>query len=162
MENVGNFITEEIKFHVLTDVCSFINSEMPYEQQLQAIVEAANKLIGVRDSSLIIFDEQTQLLHFNIVTGEKSQELKKMTMMPGEGIAAKDQRCALSAWDRSGTSGGAGSASNEEAWGSFRAGSFGVNQAPSVTMISPGCPSSPSSRMRRSASCSTMAMLVSR
>ena len=87
MENAETRITEEVKFNVLTEVCSFINSELPQEQQLQAIVEAANKVIGVQDSSILIFDELTRLLHFYIVTGEKSQKLKKMTLEPGEGIA---------------------------------------------------------------------------
>ena len=80
-------ISEEIKFNVLIEVCSFINSEMPYEQQLHAIVEAANGLLGVKNSSLLILDEKTQLLHFHVVTGEKSQQLRSMTMKAGEGIA---------------------------------------------------------------------------
>ncbi|MCP4400725.1 MAG: GAF domain-containing protein [bacterium] len=87
MENIEHLITEEVKFNVLTEVCTFVNSTIPYEQQLQSIVEAANKLLGVKDSSLIILDEETQLLHFHIVTGEKSQQLESMTMKPGEGIA---------------------------------------------------------------------------
>lgn len=87
MENGQNRITEEVKFNVLTEVCSFINSEMPQEDQLHSIVEAANKVIGVRDSSLIMCDERTRQLQFYIVTGEKSQELKAMTLEPGEGIA---------------------------------------------------------------------------
>ena len=87
MENIEHLITEEVKFNVLTEVCSFVNSTTPYEQQLQAIVEAANKLLGVKNSSLIILDEETQLLHFHIATGEKSQQLSRMTLKPGEGIA---------------------------------------------------------------------------
>jgi len=82
-----DLITEEVIFNVLTEVCSFINSEMPEDQQLYAIVEAANKLLGVKNSSLIMFDEQTQQLYFHLVTGEKSQDLRKLTMKPGEGIA---------------------------------------------------------------------------
>lgn len=87
MENGQSRITEDVKFNVLTEVCSFINSEMSQEEQLLSIVEAANKVIGVRDSSIIILDEHTGQLHFSIVTGEKSQDLKTMTMEPGEGIA---------------------------------------------------------------------------
>ncbi len=87
MENLEALITEEIKFNVLTEVCSFVNSEISYEQQLQAIVEAANKLLGVKNSSLILWDEETELLHFHLATGEKSQQLTSMTMQRGEGIA---------------------------------------------------------------------------
>lgn len=82
-----HILTDEAKFNVLTEVCSFINSAMPYDQQLQAIVEAANRLIGVKDSSLIMVDEESQLLYFHVATGEKSQELRKLTLNPGEGIA---------------------------------------------------------------------------
>lgn len=82
-----DILTEETKFNVLTEVCSFINSLMPHEEQLQAIVEAANKLIGVKDSSLILVDEASSLLYFHMATGEKSQEIRKLTLQPGEGIA---------------------------------------------------------------------------
>lgn len=88
MESVENLLTEEAKFNVLTEVCSFINSALPYEQQLQAIVEAANKLLGVKDSSLIVIDEKTSQPFFHVVTGDRSQELRKMTLNPGEGIAS--------------------------------------------------------------------------
>jgi signal transduction histidine kinase len=87
VEITGPTITEEIKFNVLTEVCSFINSSMSHEQQLLAIVEAANNLIGVKDSSLILLDQQSQSLYFHVATGEKSQEIMKLTMQPGEGIA---------------------------------------------------------------------------
>lgn len=80
-------LPEEAKFSVLTEVCSFINSAMPYDQQLQAIVGAANKLIGVKDSSLILVDEPAGLLYFHMATGEKSREIRKMTLQSGEGIA---------------------------------------------------------------------------
>jgi len=87
VENLEDLVTEEIKFNVLTEVCSFVNSEISYEQQLQAIVEAANKLLGIKNISLVLWDEKTELLHFHIATGEKSQQLKSMTMQRGEGIA---------------------------------------------------------------------------
>lgn len=87
MERTEYLVTEEVKFNVLTEVCSFLNSAMPYDQQLNAIVEAANKLLGVENSSLILWDEQTQLLHFSIATGEKSPQLTGLTMQRGEGIA---------------------------------------------------------------------------
>ena len=86
MENEQTRMSEEVKFNVLTEVCSFINSDMPQEKQLYSIVEAANKVIGVKDSSIILLDEYTNQLQFYVVTGEKSQELKTMTMEPGEGI----------------------------------------------------------------------------
>jgi len=87
VERTEYLVTEEVKFNVLTEVCSFLNSAMPYDQQLNAIVEAANKLLGVENSSLILWDEQTQLLHFSIATGEKSPQLTGLTMQRGEGIA---------------------------------------------------------------------------
>jgi signal transduction histidine kinase len=76
-----------IKFHVLTEVCSFINSAMPPDQQLVAIVDAANTLLGIENSSVILMDAQAQLLYFHVATGAKSQEIKKLNLQPGEGIA---------------------------------------------------------------------------
>lgn len=87
MKTVANLISEDVKFNVLTEVCSFVNSEMSYEQQLRAIVETANELMGVKDSFLVTYDEQTQLLHFHLATGEKSRELSELTLEPGQGIA---------------------------------------------------------------------------
>ncbi len=84
MENLAN---EETKFNVLTEICSFINPDMTFDHQLQAIFEVANELIGIKDSFLIIYDDQTQLLHFHLATGEKNQELNKLTLKPGQGIA---------------------------------------------------------------------------
>ncbi|PID58857.1 hypothetical protein CSB45_02335 [candidate division KSB3 bacterium] len=81
-------IAEKVKFDVLTEVCSFINSTMPYEEQLLSIVEAANTLLGVENSSLILrSDEEEDTLNFHVVTGEKSQQLKPMRLKLGEGIA---------------------------------------------------------------------------
>ena len=87
MEHLEHLVSDEVKFNVLTEVCSFLNSAMPYEQQLNAVVEAANTLLGVENSSLILWDDDTQLLHFHVATGEKGQELKGLTMRRGEGIA---------------------------------------------------------------------------
>lgn len=82
-----DILTEEAKFSVLTEVCSFINSSMPHDEQLLAIVEAANKLLGVKDSSLILMNPNDQRLYFHVATGEKSQEIRQLTLESGEGIA---------------------------------------------------------------------------
>lgn len=87
MERPEDTLTEDTKFSVLTEVCSFINSSMPHEEQLLAIVEAANKLIGVKDSSLILVDPNNNHLYFHVATGEKSQEIRQLTLETGEGIA---------------------------------------------------------------------------
>ena len=87
MVNSEHEISDDVKFSVLTQVCSFVNSAMPHEQQLQAIVEAANTVLRVTDSSLILLDEQTQMLYFHLATGEKSQQLERMTLPRGQGIA---------------------------------------------------------------------------
>ena len=83
MVNSEHEISDDVKFGVLTQVCSFVNSAMPHEQQLQAIVEAANTVLRVTDSSLILLDEQTQMLYFHLATGEKSQQLERMTLPRG-------------------------------------------------------------------------------
>ncbi len=87
MENGQHLISKTAKLNVLTEVCTFINSELPQEQQLRAIVDAANKLIGIENSSLIIYDEEHIKLRYHLVTGEKSQGLMKLSIYPGQGIA---------------------------------------------------------------------------
>lgn len=80
-------MTEKVKLNVLAEVQSFLNIALPPSQQLRAIVEAANQLLNVHNSSLILKDEQTGQLYFYMVTGEKQRELQKLTLEPGEGIA---------------------------------------------------------------------------
>ncbi len=87
MELSEDILTEEAKFSVLTEVCSFINSSMPHDEQLLAIVDAANKLLGVKDSSLILVNPGNDRLYFHVATGEKSQEIRQLTLESGEGIA---------------------------------------------------------------------------
>ena len=87
MELSEDILTEKAKFSVLTEVCSFMNSSMPHEEQLLAIIEAANKVLGVKDSSLILINPGNQQLYFHVATGERSQEIRQFTLEPGEGIA---------------------------------------------------------------------------
>ncbi len=77
---------QHVKQNVLTEICSFINAEMPYEQQIKAVVEAASKVIGSEKSALIILDEQTHLLHYHLVLEEQEHELKTLSVKLG-GIA---------------------------------------------------------------------------
>ncbi|MBD3306870.1 GAF domain-containing protein [candidate division KSB3 bacterium] len=80
-------VTEEIKFNVLTEICSFLNSSLPEDEQLRAIVEAAKTLLQVSNSSLILVDESIQGLRVHVTTGESPQRLSEMRLEVGESIA---------------------------------------------------------------------------
>ncbi len=51
------------------------------------IMQSCKELMNAEASSLLMYDEEEDLLHFEVVTGEKDDVIKKITCKMGEGIA---------------------------------------------------------------------------
>lgn len=51
------------------------------------IMQSCKELMNAEASSLLMYDEKEDLLHFEVVTGEKDDVIKKITCKMGEGIA---------------------------------------------------------------------------
>ncbi|MDI6741031.1 MAG: sigma 54-interacting transcriptional regulator [Candidatus Edwardsbacteria bacterium] len=62
-------------------------STMDQDRLLDIIIETAKNLTHAEGSSMLLLDEATQNLHFAHATGVVSEELKKLTVPMGQGIA---------------------------------------------------------------------------
>jgi len=64
-----------------------LSSTLDQGQLLDIIIEAAKTLTQAEASSLLLLDETTQRLHFAHATGQVSDELMKLSVPMGQGIA---------------------------------------------------------------------------
>ncbi|MES0490157.1 MAG: GAF domain-containing SpoIIE family protein phosphatase [Leptospirales bacterium] len=80
LENV-KLISEIIR------VSKLINSTLDLQNLLEAIMESAKLVLKTEASSLMLIDESTNELYFQIITGAKEQELKEIRIPIGTGIA---------------------------------------------------------------------------
>lgn len=64
-----------------------LSSTLDQAQLLDMIIEAAKTLTMAEASSLLLLDESTQRLNFAHATGQVSEELKKLSVPVGQGIA---------------------------------------------------------------------------
>jgi putative nucleotidyltransferase with HDIG domain len=72
---------------VLSEVSAIIASSLDLKEVLKSIMEMATKIMRAEASSLMLIDEKTQELIFEEVLGEKEEEVKKIRLKKGEGIA---------------------------------------------------------------------------
>ena len=76
------------KFNKLIEIYTLISSDyQDLNALLTHIVESAMQLCGGEAASLMLVDQEKQLLHFEVALGSKGRELKKFTVKIGEGIA---------------------------------------------------------------------------
>ncbi|MDH4198899.1 MAG: SpoIIE family protein phosphatase [Spirochaetia bacterium] len=68
-------------------VSKLINSTLDLQALLESIMESAKLVLKTEGSSLMLIDEKTSELYFNIVSGEKERELKQIRIPIGTGIA---------------------------------------------------------------------------
>jgi GAF domain-containing protein len=64
-----------------------IAAPVAHSQLLEMIVRTASQVIDARAASLCLLDESSQELVFEVVQGEKSEELRKIRVPVGHGIA---------------------------------------------------------------------------
>ncbi|MDQ7798397.1 MAG: sigma 54-interacting transcriptional regulator [Candidatus Edwardsbacteria bacterium] len=74
-------------FEFLYSLSKALSSTLDQTQLLDMIIEAAKTLTMAEASSLLLLDENTQRLHFAHATGQVSEELKKLSLPIGQGIA---------------------------------------------------------------------------
>ncbi|MDF3821851.1 SpoIIE family protein phosphatase [Leptospira sp. 96542] len=75
------FLEEIIRVAVL------INTSLDLEQVLSMVMESAKSVFRTEASSLLLLDEKREFLVFNTVTGEKKEEVSKIKVPMGQGIA---------------------------------------------------------------------------
>jgi len=72
---------------VLQQVALKINSTIKRKELLQNIMEVSAETLSAEGSSVILIDEKTGELYFEVATGERNEEVKEIRLQPGEGIA---------------------------------------------------------------------------
>ncbi|MEN2994832.1 MAG: HD-GYP domain-containing protein [Thermodesulfovibrio sp.] len=71
----------------LLEFSSLINSSLEIEEIKKKAAMAAVKLVNCEAGSLLLFDEATQELYFDVALGEKAEEIKTIRLKKGQGIA---------------------------------------------------------------------------
>jgi PAS domain S-box-containing protein len=79
---------EEIaKMSALMDASVIINSTRNLDQLLKIIMQSAEKVMQAEASSVFLIDSERNELYFEMATGPKQEEVKKIRLKMGEGIA---------------------------------------------------------------------------
>lgn len=71
----------------LSQVAAAINSVMDFQPLLEMIMEKSKEVMDAESSSLMLLDEETNELTFNVATGEKGAALREIRLPVGKGIA---------------------------------------------------------------------------
>ncbi len=80
-------MTKELDLHKIGLINKKINSPMHLNELLTVIMDVAKELVGAEGSSLLLADQETDDLIFNIVTGEKGNVIRGDRLPSGAGIA---------------------------------------------------------------------------
>ncbi|MDD5686667.1 MAG: GAF domain-containing sensor histidine kinase [Elusimicrobia bacterium] len=75
------------KFQLLLDANNILTSTLDISKLLSIIMELARKVVNADASSLLLIDENTGELYFDVAIGEKADEVKRVRLKSGEGIA---------------------------------------------------------------------------
>lgn len=75
------------KFLLLLDANRILTSTLDINKLLFLIMELAQKVVDAEASSLLLLDENTGELYFDIAHGAAAEAVKRIRLKPGEGIA---------------------------------------------------------------------------
>ena len=75
------------KLENLIEATGLIASTFNLDKLLDMIMEIGMKMMNAEGCSILLFDENRKKLEFVAVSGRKKDDLKSMTLKPGEGIA---------------------------------------------------------------------------
>ncbi|MEW6214237.1 MAG: HD-GYP domain-containing protein [Nitrospirota bacterium] len=75
------------QLNTLMELSSLINSILDTKEIRKRAIEAATKLMDAEAGSLILVDQETGELFFEVALGEKGEKLKEIRLKKGEGIA---------------------------------------------------------------------------
>ena len=82
----GINLTEE-HFHLLVQANRILSSTLDYKEVLSKIMELAMEIVKSEAASILILDEKTDELVFDVALGEKGDQVKQIRLKVGEGIA---------------------------------------------------------------------------
>ena len=94
--SIQEYITEKVnkekeeelaKMTALMEISIVINSTRYLKQLLKIVMQSAERVMQAEASSVFLIDRQTDELYFEVATGPKEEEVKKIRLKKGEGIA---------------------------------------------------------------------------
>lgn len=74
-------------FELLLQANRILSSKLDVGDVLEAVMELATKVVRAEASSLLLLDERTNELYFDVTLGTVKEEVKKVRLKVGEGIA---------------------------------------------------------------------------
>lgn len=77
------------KLHTLIDCSRQLNSTMDVQELLRSLMTMATTVMKAKDSSLLLLDEETNELVFNVALGEKGERMQEFRVKLGQGIAGE-------------------------------------------------------------------------
>jgi HD-GYP domain-containing protein (c-di-GMP phosphodiesterase class II) len=75
------------QLHTLMELSSLINSTLDTGEIRKRAIVAAMRLLDAEAGSLLLIDEESQDLFFEVALGDKGSEIKEVRLKKGEGIA---------------------------------------------------------------------------
>lgn len=75
------------KLKILKEVSQILNSTLDEKEVRRRAMEAATRLMNAEVGSLLLIDEKTRELFFEVALGERGEQVKEIRLAMGEGIA---------------------------------------------------------------------------
>lgn len=85
-------------FELLLQANRILSSKLNVEDVLQAVLELATKVVKAEASSLLLLDDKTNELYFDVTLGSVKDQVKQIRIKVGEGIAgwvAKEMKALI-------------------------------------------------------------------
>src|SRR5262245_5183524 len=90
MKNLQRRLQEEVgALNQLIRISTVLNSTLNRPELLRLIMSSAKDLLGAEGCSIMLLDDQTGELVFEVSLGEKSEEVLKHRIPIGQGIAGR-------------------------------------------------------------------------
>ena len=75
------------QFTTLTELSTVLNSTLDQEEVRERAMQAATRLMNCEVSSLLLLDNDSHELYFEVALGDKGEKVKEIRLQVGEGIA---------------------------------------------------------------------------
>lgn len=75
------------RMRALFDISMQLNSTLRRREQLELIMNTAKRVLPVEAASVLLIDQETGELFFELAQGEKGEEVREIRLQPGEGIS---------------------------------------------------------------------------
>ncbi len=71
----------------LKEISSWVSSVQDLDKLLELIIESAARVVQAKAASLLLVENKTNTLYFQVATGDKKEEIKEYRVRMGQGIA---------------------------------------------------------------------------